>query len=287
MRRGSRWLVAVCRTIAGACGTDRLQNTEPGGRGTGGFSSTGGAMGAGTGVGDIPLTPSATGSVQYPPSKLFGSWYPFADSIGPNPTSSSIDIENSDCVKNGQFMASQCSMVTSPIAGQPFAPDPSTGAMCTSGVAAMVLPASNGGYDYGDLWGAGIGLDFDNPGADASAKVPWNGSAYTGIGFDITGGEIPINQVRVLFPFVGQHGSDAPYWDGETLEHSPLTTNTTVAIHWTDVAGPYYLTQATPPVMPPRFDPTQVLSIQFQVFTNTTSPTPYSFCVSNLRLLTD
>ena len=60
-------------------------------------------------------------------------------------------------------------------------------------------------------------------------------------------------------------------------------------VSWTDVGGPSYLTQQTPPVTPPPFDAAAqaaVQAIQFAVATNAQTPTPYSFCVANLALVT-
>jgi len=299
-------VAAVVVIAAGGCGTDRLQGPGTGGRAggmdsistggtvgpvpTGGFVgtvATGGVPGTG-GVAPAPgvlLLPSSTGFVDDPASGVVGSWYPFGDGIGPNPTPTDVDSADSDCVKHGGFPPSDCSIIQTPTAGRPFAPSSDTGAMCTSGVAAMVLVDANGSPDYADLWGAGIGLDLNNPGGDASAKGPWDGSAFTGIAFDVSGPALPIAAIRVLFPFIGQHGGDAPYFQGQTLSYSPVVNNSHVEIHWSDVGGPLYLGYSVPPVTPPLFDPSKLLSIQFQVFTNTSTATPFGFCVSNLTLL--
>ena len=94
--------------------------------------------------------------------------------------------------------------------------------------------------------------------------------------------------MRVNFPFKTMHGTDSPYWMGATMASSPLTGTTAspqhVKIAWSDVSGPFYLTQQTPPVPPPAFDPRAIQAIQFQVFTNTKATTPYSFCIANLAL---
>ena len=89
----------------------------------------------------------------------------------------------------------------------------------------------------------------------------------------------------MLFPFIGEHGIDAPYYQGGSRDSSFLFNNAHVVIRWTDVGGPRYLYSRTPPVTAPPFNPTKLLSIQFQVFTNTSTATPYAFCVANLTLL--
>ena len=59
-------------------------------------------------------------------------------------------------------------------------------------------------------------------------------------------------------------------------------------IKWADIGGPAYLKPQMPPSTPKYpFDPTMVSAIQFQVFTNATATTPYSFCVANLALTTE
>jgi hypothetical protein len=300
----------------GACAGKPLQETGSGGTpGAGGGSTSGvggvGASGAGGGgasgtggggvVGFIPLPSSPTGFVQDATSGVIGAWYAYGDGIGPGASAAGDDHSNSDCVAKGGFPPSDCSQILSPVAGMPFVPaDAATSAMCTSGTAAVVMNMGSS-PDYSDLWGAGIGLDFNNPGGDAGVRGYLDLSAYKGIYFQFytfpasttdpisNGAGPPSMGMRVNFPSLGQHGSDAPYWRGAMTIASPLTSPggavTENMVLWTDVAGPFYLNQQNPPVTPPVFDPAAVQAIQFQVFTNTSSPTPYSFCVANLALI--
>jgi len=249
-----------------------------------GGSAIGGVGGSATGVPGYPLVSSATGFVQDAVTGVVGGWYAFGDAVGPAVNATSNDFADSDCAQGG-FTADQCSAISTPTPGQPFVPmDLATSEMCTSGTAAQVLLGTDGTLDYADLWGAGIGLDFNNPGGDESTRSPMDLSGYEGIAFDFSGTAIPAAAIRVSFPFLGQHGGDAPYWMGATMEGSPLTPGH-FEIDWSDVGGPLYLTQITPPVAPPAFDPTHIQSIQFQVFTNAVTTTPYAFCVSNLALI--
>src|SRR6185312_5003904 len=98
----------------------------------------GGAGGASPATG-VLLLPNATGFVDDPVSGVVGSWYPFGDGVGPNPTPTSDDNADSDCVSYGHFAPDACSIIRSPTVGQPYGPSPATGAMCTSGVAAQAL----------------------------------------------------------------------------------------------------------------------------------------------------
>ncbi len=265
------FLVGVAALCAGACSSSKGPATE------GGAGATGQA-----------LTPTATGFVDdRANSGVVGAWYSYGDAAGPGANTTSTDFADSDCSKGG-FTMDQCSQITMPTPGMPFAPD-ATGAMCTNGTAAKVLMAVSGTTaDYSHLWGAGIGLDLNNLGGDSGvAKGVYDLTKYKGIAFDFSGTLIPTGKMRVNFPFTGEHGTDSPYWDGATMASSPLSNNLHVTIHWADIGGPMYLAGQTPPVTAPAFDATMVSAIQFQVFTNTTASVPYQFCVNNLTLLTE
>lgn len=234
----------------------------------------------------IPLTPTSTGFVSEPMSGVIGAWYAYGDGAGSAANTTSTDGANSDCQKAG-FTADQCTQITTPIPGQPFAPDPTKG-MCTAGTAAKVLNDATGAPAYSALFGGGIGLDFNNPGGEGGVqKLPIDLSKYKGVQFDFSGDMIPAgNKMRVNFPFGGQHMSDSPYWAANAVDdHSTISTTTTNKVMWGSVLGPAYLAGQSPSVPAPAFTPTTVLSIQFQVFTNTGTATPYAFCVNNLALI--
>jgi hypothetical protein len=271
--------------------------------GTGGSTGNGGA-GGGIPAGYIPLPSAATGFVQdlTGGSNVIGPWYAYGDGVGPNANvANGADAANSDCqsTAKGGFPASACSQIAFPPPGQPFPPsDLTTSKMCTDGIAAMVMN-KGGSPDYSDLWGAGISLDLNNPGGDAGVKGDIDLSGFKGMSFDFSaftgadplggtsnGAGAPPSAMRVNFPFTGEHGTDSPYWMGAAKASSPLTpTPMHVEVHWTDVGGPFYLSQQSPAVTAPAFDPKHIQSLQFQVFTNATATTPYAFCVANLALI--
>jgi hypothetical protein len=265
-------LAGLAVLLAGACSSSKSNPSDGGGGSGGGF------------VG-IPLVPSTdSGFVDDAISMVIGAWYSYGDSAGPAANLTSTDFADSQCSVGG-FTMDKCSQITSPTPGQPFPPTAGKG-MCTSGTAAQVLMNAAGTTDYSHLFGAGIGLDFNNPGGEGGApKGYFDMTPYRGIGFDFTGDVIPSMKMRVNFPFNMEHGTDSPYWDGVNMASSPLTNGLHQEITWDQVGGPMYLTGQTPSVTPPAFDKTMVASIQFQVFTNTTAATPYSFCVNNLTLL--
>jgi hypothetical protein len=254
--------------------------------GTGGMTGTDGGGSGNT----YPLASTSTGFVSDPTTGVIGAWFAYGDSVGSGANTSGPDTADSDCVKKGMFPVTDCSVINHPTPGMPFPPtDAATSKMCTDGVAAQVMNMA-GNPDYSDLWGAGIGLDFNNPGGDAGVAGYADLSAYTGIEFDFSADILPTGALRVNFPFMGEHGTDSPYWGGATAMASNLTGTTASPQHvkftWADIGGPFYLTQQTPPVdlSPYKFNPAAVQAIQFQVFTNTKATTPYSFCVANLAL---
>ncbi|HVZ87564.1 MAG TPA: hypothetical protein VHG72_11385 [Polyangia bacterium] len=283
--------LAGAMLLAGAACSSSSPSPASGTGGTTGDGGGGTLVNTFTGV---PLTPTSSGFVMDATSGVIGPWYGYADSAGPAASATGgTDFADSSCMKGGFTMA-QCSTV-SPAPGATFPPDPTTGAMCATGVGAQVIAGASGALDYSDIWGAGIALDFNNPGGDAGAKGSFDLSKYTGIGFDFYGATIPASKMRVNFPFTGENnGTDSPYYQGGTKDFSTLDATATtpakaqhVTIHWSDIGGPKYLTEQTPPTPPPPFDDTKVQSIQFQVFTNQSTTTPFSFCVANLTLLTN
>ncbi len=183
---------------------DPYQTGTGGVTGTGGFTDTGGFTGAGGNSGVA----------------VVGDWYAFGDGVGPNAgvvADAGTDYADSDCVKNGGFSPESCTQITTPTPGQPFVPtDYATNKYCTYGQAAMVQN-KNGTPDYADLWGGGIGLNF-NPAGDGGAAGYADLSAYAGVEFDFSGNLIPPQSMRVDFPFLGQHGGDAPYWMGNVSQ---------------------------------------------------------------------
>ncbi len=277
-------LTGALALAAGACSS----SSPPASTGKGGSSGNGGSTGN---PGEMLINIAPTGFAMDATTGIIGAFYAYGDSVGPGANLSGPDTANSDCVSKGKFDPTKCSQIDTPKPGQPFDADP-TGAFCTSGTAAQVLNGSSGSPDYSDMWGAGVSLDLNNPGGDAGVKMDWNGSNYKGVAFDITPGpgatSIPAASMRVNFPFTGEHGTDSPYYNGALKSNSALPSKGGhVQIHWTDVGGPSYLMNQTPPVTPPAFDVTKIQSIQWQVFTNVNNSIPYSFCISNLAVLTE
>jgi hypothetical protein len=229
--------------------------------GTGGTPSTGAG---------ILITPDATGWVQADTNDagVQGAWYAYGDGTdgagGPG-----------TCQKAGHA-AGECSSIAMPTGGM----FPNTGGkMCTSGMVAKVINGSNGMPDYGNIWGAGIGLDLANSGGAAPVKSEFDATAkgITGVSFEIDAPPLP--GLRVEFPSketdAGTAGGD--YWGADaSYKNSPVVAGVNTIL-WADVKGPG--------PTPHTFSPAHIESIQFHVPTNTSSGAAYSFCISNLKLL--
>jgi hypothetical protein len=147
------------------------------------------------------------------------------------------------------------------------------GAMCLTGTAAKVLAT-----DYANIYGIGIGLDFNNQGG---MQLPYDAPAHkvTGFSFDLTG--VPPGGIRVEFPTTDTNASGFDSYSivaaGDGHYVADLTTSAT---------DPHKLhpsfTPATGMTEPP-FNPANLLAIQFHVATNTTAAIPVTgMCVNNL-----
>ena len=249
---------------------------------------TDGGGDTGSSVPGTSLTPDPTGWVDRTATGttgIQGAWYGYGDGAGADGLSSS-----GDCVKLGGHPANTCSMISSPMNGN-FAN--TGGIMCTTGTAALVLNGSNGMPDYSEMWGAGIALDLNAEGGDAGGtKSPYNATMNHVIGFsfdfvDMTGAPLapPLTGLRVEFPTPAT-GSSAAFWGSSPAGSNVAGASPVKKGHnsftFDKVAGPFYA-----PATAPAFDPMNINSIQFHVFTNTSSSVPYSFCIANLTALTN
>lgn len=222
----------------------------------------------------VLITPGPTGLVLASSNTLGvqGPWYSFSDGAGAD-GSTATGI----CEARGLHTAAQCSSVTTPAVGS----FPNTGGkMCTSGKVAVVIAVvgPSGLPDYANITGAGIGLDLNNSGGAIPVRGVFNATAkgVTGLAFDLE--VVALLGLRVEFPTPTTEGTPAYWGANPSFASSPAVAGTNV-IRWADVriAG----------AAPPAFDPTMIESVLFHVPTNITAAGPYSFCVSNLRLLTN
>jgi len=259
----------------------------------------------------VPLTATSTGYVSpttgSPPNTvgIVGSWYAYGDGWGTEGYDGGTGAagERGNCELIGRFPPSDCSSITSPLppfpGGGPAPPGyanafPVTGSIeaqtfCLSGTGAVVLTPDGGtSPDYGDIYGIGLGLDFNNIDGVVSG---YNARAYHVIGVQFTvSAKGPFPPLRVEFPTTDTEGNGA---SSDPYDFSP-TANGTYTVFWTALETPY------PPVVgtnvsylplagttQPVFNPSHLLSIQFHVPTNTLATVPVSdLCVSSLSAIT-
>jgi hypothetical protein len=227
------------------------------------------------------LLPDSSGTVNNAGAGIVAAWYSATDGT---PTSTGPG----SCV---QDQATTCSVfsASSPAQGGAFGPTDSpitAGRMCASGTVARIVADAASGLqpDYGGIWGAYIGLGFNGYGGygkgTASASNAYNATAHgiVGISFQIDAVPSAIRVEFVTAAVPGKTDRYPAYWDGFS-NLSPVTAGSN-AILWSDVLGPMYEIPA------PAFDPTQLVAVQFTVVSNDKSPTPFSFCISNLTALT-
>jgi hypothetical protein len=234
---------------------------------------------------DIPLTPNNTGYVSASAINLAGAWFAYGDELGTN------GAPPGDCQTTGGFPSSECSMITFP-PGPATGPDagPATfppfpladggpgplGTMCLSGVAAQV-PAVGATFDYSDVFGIGIGLDFNNP---HGTVMPYDASKITALTFTVSGLPTdPGTRVNIEFQEPATDVAPNDAWAYQILANGPTTVDLTAG-----VGGQLSPAFATPTGdVQPAFDPTMLEGIQFHVVTNTGNPIHVTaFCISDL-----
>jgi hypothetical protein len=237
--------------------------------GTGGSTSTGGS----TGTGDsVPLVADKGGFVapDSNPLMIQGAWYAYADSIGDN------GMPPGNCQKVGMHTDAECSKVIAPPPGQPFAPTDTTPdqKLCTEGTVEAVLMLA-GAPDYSNMWGAGIGLDFNNPGMGAQ-KQSFNATAagVKGISFEIDAP--PTAGIRVEFPDAATNNKAAAYWKATPMYQASPVKPGPNTILWEEVTSP-------DPVNVPKLDPSTLMGIQFHVQSGAAGS--YKFCISHVKFL--
>jgi hypothetical protein len=249
-------------------------------------ASAGPDGGAGNGGGDagsdvpivaagVPITPGSTGLVLGSSNVLGvqGPWYAYADGMGGD-GSTATGI----CEARGGHVAAACSQVATPAVGS----FPNVGGkMCTSGTAAMIIAGAGGLPDYANITGAGIGLDLNNSGGAVPVRGVFNATTkgVTGVAFDLQIVALPGLRVEFPTPATDVSSTGAAYWGANAaFPSSPAVAGSNV-IRWADVR--------IPAAAAPAFDPTMIESILFHVPTTIAAPGPYSFCISNLKLLTN
>jgi hypothetical protein len=123
-------------------------------------------------------------------------------------------------------------------------------------------------------WGAGLALDLASPGGEPGApavKGTFNLSNAKIRGFSVDISGTAPARIRINLTMKGV--ADSSFVEAVV----PGTTTFMLA----DAKQGNWVKEKTP------LDPTQVEAMQFQVFTKAGAATPYDFCVTAIRALTD
>jgi hypothetical protein len=287
---------------AGGDGTGSTVASGSGGLGSGGGSSTSAGNSAG-----VVATPDASGWIgpDSPASQVgvTGAWFVYGDQY-------SYDPGGGRCVSVGMHAPSECAIVTTPPPPPAEGFPNANGMMHTDGVAEALLECPAGLetagcplYDYSDMWGAGIGFDFNSserrPGGAGVTRI-WDpaGFGVKGIAFDID--QVPFAGIRVEFVMVltadeantdimplplgattADHSIGSPYWGAQlqgegVYPPSPLVSGEN-RVYWKDVTPPqvgFYV-----------FDPSRLIGVRFHVSSSVGVAEAYDFTISNFTFL--
>jgi hypothetical protein len=250
----------------------------------------------------VPLMISPTGYVSMSALGITGSFFAYGDSIGTDGLPG-----GGNCQTNGGFSDAQCSSLTFPplgATGDAAAPDgaavplgfPPGGpsgtdgmtAMCLSGTLAKIIDKAGAtGPDYSDIWGLGVGLDFNNPNGTAG---PWSATANQVVGFSFTVSGFPAGgkALSVEFP------TAATVAAGNDSYSIQITKDGNYTAMLTKAATPAYggtgpnVTLAFNPMgfTAAPWDPTMITAIQFHLLPETSGTTTVTdFCISNLSAI--
>lgn len=164
-----------------------------------------------------------------------------------------------------------CTMPDASLTGTDGKPGWSVSAagVCAKGTAVKVENSM-----FSAQWGMGLALDLNSKGGEAGApaeKATFDLSAAKIRGFSVDIAGTAPSRIRINLTMPGV--ADSSFVDAQ------IPGTTTFAL--TDAKQGTWVTQKTP------LDPTRVEALQFQVFTTAASATPYDFCITGIRALSD
>jgi hypothetical protein len=156
----------------------------------------------------IEVLPDSAGRVDVSELAVHGQWFSYGDNY---------DYPKS-CTKIGKHLDAACSVVVSPAALPALNFANADGELCTAGSVGEAIPCGpgvlnckEGSVDFSNMWGAGIGLDFD---LDVTSGVrhpldrtAWDAPAHhvAGVSFDLRwfdDGTVGGPHLRVEFPML-------------------------------------------------------------------------------------
>jgi hypothetical protein len=157
----------------------------------------------------IEVVPDPAGRVDEPELGIRGQWFSYGDNDDEYPQ---------PCTNIGKHAAAECSLVAFPEALPALKFPTQNGLLCTAGVVGEAVPCGLGVpnctpnvADFSNMWGAGIGLDFDldvsSGERDPLARSPWDAHAHhiAGVAFDLQlfdDGGLGGPHLRIEFPML-------------------------------------------------------------------------------------
>ena len=193
----------------------------------------------------------------------------------------------------GMHPSADCSTITSPPAGMANEeggvtasfPQTTPGTMCLSGTAAKVIACVAGvtgcmTSDYSNIFGIGIGLDFNNVGG---VKMAYNAPMNNVTGFSFTISGVPTGGIRVEFPTSDTNATGSDSYAIDVSKDGSYTADLKSGTPSPPELSPSFTATG---FTEPAFNPANLLSIQFHVPTVTTGAiTVANMCVSNLTAI--
>jgi hypothetical protein len=233
------------------------------------------------------LVPTATGYVMDTALNIQGAWYGYGDGWG------TTGMPPGVCELTGMHPTNACSAITSPLPGMSNGeggvvatfPPSATGAMCLSGTAAKVIACAAGvsgctGSDYSNIFGIGIGLDFNNVNG---VKMAYDAMANKVKGFSFSISGIPTGGIRVELPTTDTTTTGSDSYAITVAKDGDYTADLTTALTDAHPLAPSFTATG---FTEPAFNASHLLSIQFHVATNTAGAiTVANMCVSNLTAI--
>lgn len=307
LRRGTRGIAALwlLPTLVLGCGSDAdSPETVP----TGGTSEPSATIGPGpgipvtvqpgaTGPGDGVVAPGATGSVPPPGGSSTSPTGPgtggTSEPGGPTETNPDTsvepvtdealidDFEDGDAIiadragRKGQWTAyndASTGATQTPTGGRAVTPE-------AGGAGGSGYAAHTSGSGFAE-WGAGIQLDFNNPGSGASSRLPFDASSYQGISFKAKGA----GSVRIELPIPST--TDAA--GGGTCVDGCFDTHgksITVQSEWTEHTVSFAQLEQEGWGAATSFDPSKLLGLAFKVPGSTDAPAEFDFWIDDVRFV--
>jgi hypothetical protein len=156
-----------------------------------------------------------------------------------------------------------CSVVSSPAPGSPLTPQAATAQICSAGTTVQVLSEDQ----WPLRWGAYMALDLADP-AGSAQDFDATAAGIRGFCFYVSGDSVPAFRVR----FPTDTGITGRNWYQVTLQHEG----------WHQVLFAD-LGQVVPTDI--AFDPSKLLSIEFEIPASRVEAVPWDFCIDGLVAL--